>query len=96
MVIDFASYDLERLGVPVVYEQVKSPTSIHKDVGSIPGLSQWHCHRLRLGFGIAVAVSVASSCSSDLTPSLRISVCLRCGPKKTKKKKKKEILKDNI
>ena len=28
-------------GVPVVAEQVKNPTSIHEDVGSIPGLVQW-------------------------------------------------------
>ena len=29
------------LGVPVVAQQVKNPTSIHEDVGSIPGLTQW-------------------------------------------------------
>ena len=28
-------------GVPVVVQQVKNPTSIHKDVGWIPGLAQW-------------------------------------------------------
>ena len=27
--------------VLVVAQQVKNPTSIHEDVGSIPGLSQW-------------------------------------------------------
>ena len=27
--------------VPVVVQQVKNWTSIHKDVGSIPGLAQW-------------------------------------------------------
>ena len=29
------------LGVPTVAQQVKNPTSIHEDVGSIPGLAQW-------------------------------------------------------
>ena len=29
------------LGVPVVAQQVRSPTSIHEDVGSIPSLPQW-------------------------------------------------------
>jgi len=36
-----------------------------------------------LGSGVAVAVAKASSCSSDLTPSLGTFIC----PKKTKKKK---------
>ena len=27
--------------VPMVAQQVKNPTSIHEDVGSIPGLTQW-------------------------------------------------------
>ena len=30
-----------RSGVPVVAQQVKNPTSIHEDEGSIPGLAQW-------------------------------------------------------
>ena len=28
-------------GAPVVVQQVKNPTSIHEDVGSIPGLAHW-------------------------------------------------------
>jgi len=26
---------------PVVVQQVKNPTSIHEDAGSIPGLARW-------------------------------------------------------
>ena len=29
------------LGVPVVAQGVKNPTSIHEDAGSIPDLTQW-------------------------------------------------------
>ena len=65
-------------------QQVKNPTSILEDAGSIPGLHQlvkriWRCHKLRLrlkmqlGSGVAVAVVQAGSCSSDLTPSLELS-----------------------
>ena len=71
-----------------------------KTRGSIPGLAQWlkdlRGHKLwcrskaQLGSGMAVAVDVASSGSSDLTPSLGTSMCHGCGPKKTKKKKKKK------
>ena len=28
-------------GVPAVVQQVKNPTSIHEDSGSIPDLAQW-------------------------------------------------------
>ena len=37
---------------------------------------------------IAVAVVQAGSYSSNWTPSLGTSICLRCGPKKTKEKKR--------
>ena len=29
------------LGVPIVAQQVKNPTSIHEDLDSIRGLAQW-------------------------------------------------------
>ena len=29
------------MGVPLVAQQVKDPTSIHEDAGMIPGLIQW-------------------------------------------------------
>ena len=29
------------VGVPIVVQQFVNPTSIHEDVGSIPGLAHW-------------------------------------------------------
>ena len=66
-------------------------TRISEDAGSIPaslsGLRIWHCHELwcrsqtQLGSGVAVAVAEASGYSSDLIPSLGLSICLGCGSK---------------
>ena len=41
---------------------------------------------------VAVAVVVASSCSSDLTPSLGTYICHRCGPKKKNKKRSIRVI----
>ena len=78
-------------------KQVKNPTSICEDEGSIPGLTQWvkHpelcriCHRsqMQLGSSTAMAVVEAGSYSSDSTPGPRISMCSRYGHLKKKKKK---------
>ena len=32
---------MNTLGVPIVVQWVTNPTSIHEDVGVIPGLTQW-------------------------------------------------------
>ena len=79
-----------------------SPTGIHGDRGSIRSLPQWvgdpvlpwlwYRPQMRLRSHIAVAVVLAGGCSSDLTPSLGTSTCLRCGPKKTKRQKKKNYV----
>ena len=55
---------------------------------SLSGLRIWYCYKLRHRFGssIAVAVAVAGSYSFDWPPSLGMSICRRCGPKKKKKK----------
>ena len=29
------------MGIPVVAQRCKNPTSVHEDVGLIPGLAQW-------------------------------------------------------
>ena len=58
----------------------------------LSGIRSQHCCKLlcrwqmQLGSAVALAMALASSCSSDLTPSLGTSICLGCGPKKEKKK----------
>ena len=52
---------LVRLGVPVVAQQIKYPTSIHEDAGSIPGLEQSY------GSSVAVSFGVDHRCNLDPT-----------------------------
>ena len=66
-----------------------------RSLALLSGLRIWHCHepwhrsQMWLGSHVAVAVVQASSSSSSSIHSLGISICHRCSPKKTKKKKKK-------
>ena len=67
--------------------QVKNPTGIHGDGGSIPGLTQWvkdlavavSCgvgsKQTWLRYGIAMAMAKAGSCNSNWTPSLGAYRC---------------------
>ena len=43
------------IGVPIVAQWVKNPTSVHEDAGLIAGFTQW-VKEMQLGSGIAVAV----------------------------------------
>ena len=83
------------LGVPIVAQQIKNPTNIHEDAGSIPALILWVK-------GSSVATSCGVGCRRTLylallllwcrtaaaaAPSLETSICFQYGYKKTKKKR---------
>ena len=53
-------------------------------------MSCWCKLQTQLGSGIAVAVASASGDSSNWISSLGTSICQGCGPKKTKRQKKKK------
>ena len=61
-----------------------------RSLASLSGLRIWRCHELwrRLQTQLRSHTAVAGSYRSDSTPSLGTSICRRCSPKKTKKKKK--------
>ena len=66
--------------------------SMRMQVGSLASLIVsriQHCHELwcrsQTWLRSGVAVAVASSCSSDLTPSVGKSICRKFGPKKQSK-----------
>ena len=56
------------------------------------GLRIWHCRdlwcrsQMHFGSGVAMAVVYAGGYSSDLTPSLGVSICRRFSPQKQNKK----------
>ena len=72
-------------------------------LASLSGLTIWHfgepqCRlQTRLGSRVTVVLAWAGGYSSDSTPSLGTSICLRSGPrKKTKNKKKKKKKKKRV
>ena len=89
----------QALGGPIVAQWVKSLTSILlrmwiQSLASLSGLRILSCHKLLcrsqmlLRSCVAVAAVQVSSCGSNSTPSLGMSICHMYGPKKKKKKKK--------
>ena len=74
-------------------------TTIHVDSSLIPGLAQW-VKDLALAVSCGVAhrggSDLSGSYSSDLTPSLGISICCGCSPKKKKKKKRQKTPKTQL
>ena len=77
-------------GIPARAQKVKDLVCVHEDGGSILGLTQWVKDLPLLQVVVQVTdvaqipcccgcgVVQAGSCSSDLTPSLGTSICLRC------------------
>ena len=84
----------QKTGVPIVAQQkgiwLASMRTQVWSLALLSGLRIQHCHKLQLGSCIAVAVAWTRSYSSDLTPILGTSMCLRCGPKKIKTKQTKK------
>ena len=60
-------------------QRVKNLTSIYEDEGLTSGLAQW------VKRSSMPQAAVSGSCRADLIPSLGISTCLTCSPKKIKK-----------
>ena len=85
-----------------------NPTSIHEDVGLIPGLAQWvidhgelWCRlQTRLRSHVAVAVVFRLAAVAPISyPGLGSSICRECDPKKQKsqkKKKKSDVIRERM
>ena len=90
-----SKFKKERKGVPIVAQQKQIRLGTMRfrvqSLASLSGLRIRRCHELWcrlqtwLRSGVAVNVVEAGGYSSDLTPSLEISICRRNSPEKKKK-----------
>ena len=78
-------------GVPVVvpWKQIRLGTVRFwvRSLASLSGLRIWHRYELWCRSQMRLRSHLADRCSCDPTPSLGLSICCGCGPKKQKKER---------
>ena len=82
--------EIDFVGVPVVAQRVKNPTSTPRGCGSVPDLAQW-VKDLALPQALdLVLLWLWPTAAAPFTSSLGTCICCRCGPKKMGEKREKK------
>ena len=76
------------VGVPIVAQRVTNPTSIHEDVGLIPGLAQW------IKYLVLLWLWCRPGAAAPIQPLAGEFPCAAGAAPPQKKKKKKEVVRD--